>query len=62
MKRPPRSQDDNRNDVDKHCDDDYDGDNNDNHRGAVETNKEESDGSDCYLEPLHNTKIWYVVV
>ena len=55
MRRPPRPQDNNRDDVEKHRDDD------DNHRKAVETNAGERDGANCYLEPVDNTTIWYVV-
>ena len=54
---PP--QDDDRNDIDKHRDDD--GDEDENHRGAVEMNSGDSDRYDCYLAPFHNTTIWYVV-
>ena len=43
--------------VDKH----YDDDDNDDHRGAAETNAGESDGANCYLAPFKNTTIWYVV-
>ena len=59
MRRPPRPQDGDRNDVDKHRDDDSH--NNDDHRGAVETNAGESHGADCYLELFDNTTIWYVM-
>ena len=45
MRRPPLPQDEDRNNIDKHRDDD--GGNKDNdHRGAVETNAEESDRAD----------------
>ena len=60
MRRPPRLHDDDRNDVDGHRNDDNDDDNY-NHRGAVETNTGESNGSDCYLSLFDNTKVQYVV-
>ena len=60
MSRPPRPQDDNRDDVDKHGNDD-DGEDNNNHRRAVETNVEERDGADFYLVPFNNTTIRYVL-
>ena len=44
MRRPPFPQDDDRDDVDKNCDNDN-GDDDDDHRGAVETNEGESDGA-----------------
>ena len=44
MRRTPCPQDDDGDNVDKHCKDDNGEDNND-HRGAVETNKRESDGA-----------------
>ena len=44
MRRPPQPQDNDHDDVDKHCDNDN-GDNIDDHRGAVETNAGESDRS-----------------
>ena len=59
-RRPPRPQDYNRDDVHKHCDND-DGNDNDNHCGAVVANAGESNRADCYLEPFDNTKIRYVV-
>ena len=45
MRRPPRPQDDDRDDIDKHCNDDNSNDN-DYHCGAVEMNAGESDGAD----------------
>ena len=42
MRRPPQPQDNDPDNVDKHCND---GDNDDDHRGAVETNAVESDWS-----------------
>ena len=61
MRRTPLPQDDNRDDVDKHHDK-YDGNDDDKHRGAVETNTGESDGADCYLEPFDKIEIRYVEV
>ena len=61
MRRPPCPQDDNRNDVNGHRDDNGGGDNDD-HNGAVETNSGESDRANCYLAPFDNTTIRYVVV
>ena len=61
MRRPPHPQyddRDDRSDVDEHCNDDDD---NDDHRGSVETNAGERDGADCYLAPFDNTTIRYVV-
>ena len=58
MKRPPCPQDEDRDNVDKQCDDDN---KDDDHCGAVETNAGESDGDNCYLAPFDNTTIWYVV-
>ena len=60
-RRPPRPQDDNRNDVDEQRNNDN-SDYNDDHRGAVETNSGESDGANCYLALFDNTTIQYVVV
>ena len=60
MKRPPRPQDENRNDVGKHRDNDN-GDDNGDHRRAVEMNVLESDWADCYLAPFNNTTIRYVL-
>ena len=60
MRRPPRPQDDNRDDVDEHRDG-KNGDNNDDHRGAVETNAGERDRANCYLALFNNTTIWHVV-
>ena len=45
MRRPPRPQDDDGDDVDKHRKND-DGDDNYDHRGVVETNVGESNGGD----------------
>ena len=45
MRRPPRPQDNDCDDVDEHRDND-DGDDDENHRGAAETNAGESDGDD----------------
>ena len=45
MSRPPCHQYDNLNDVDEHRNND-DGENDDDHRGAVETNAGESDGDE----------------
>ena len=45
MRRPPRPQDNDRDNVDKHRDND-DGDNNDDHHGPVETNAGESNRAD----------------
>ena len=56
MIRPPRPQDDNRDNVDEHRDDDG-GDDDDNHCGAVETNAGESNGDNCYLAPFDNTEM-----
>ena len=53
MRRPPRPQDNDGDNDD--CND------NDDHRGAVETNAGKSNGSDCYLAPFDNTTIRYVV-
>ena len=55
MRRPPRPQDDNRDDVEEHRNND-DRDDNDNHHRAVEINSGESNGFDCYLAPVrqHN--------
>ena len=58
MRRPPHPQDDDRDDIDKNCDD---GDDNDDHRGSVETDAGERGESDCYLAPFDNTTIRYVV-
>ena len=55
MMRPPRPQNDDCNDVDKHRNDD------DGHYGEVETNAGDSDGANCYLAPFDNTTIRYVV-
>ena len=44
IRRPPRPQDDDVDDVDEHRNDN-DGDDNNDHRGAVETNTGESDGA-----------------
>ena len=60
MRRPPRPQEDDRNNVDEHRDDE-DGDDNEDNRGAVETNAGESDGANCYLALFDNTTIRYVV-
>ena len=57
MRRPPRPQDDDRHNVDEHCDDD---DNDDEHRGVVETNAGESNRANCCLALLANTTILYV--
>ena len=62
--RPPCPEDDDRNDVDEHRNDEdneYDEDEDNDHRRAVETISGESDGADCYLELFANTTIWYVV-
>ena len=58
IRRPPRPKDDNCDDVDEHRDDNDD---NKDHRGAAETNAEESNGADCYLALFSNTTIRYVV-
>ena len=47
IRRPPCPEDDNRNDIDEHRDNDND--DNDDHCGAVETIAGESDGAKCYL-------------
>ena len=60
IRRPPHPQDDDRDVVDKNRDDD-DGDDNDDHRGAVEINAGESDGADCYLALFANRTFRYVV-
>ena len=60
IRRPPFSQYNDRNDVDEHRNNNS-GNDNDDHRRAVETNAGESDGADCYLAPFKNTTIWYVV-
>ena len=64
MRRPPRPQDNNRDDVEKHRDDvngHRNGDDGNDHRRAVETSTGERDGDDCYLAPFDNTATWYVV-
>ena len=61
MRRPPCPQDNDRDSFDEHCDND-DGDDDEDHRGAVETNTGERDGTDCYLATFDNTTIRYVVV
>ena len=60
MSSPPRLQDNDRNDVDKHRDEDNSDDNDDYYR-AVETNARESEGADCYLAPFNNKTIRYAV-
>ena len=60
MRRPPRHQDNGRDDVDEPRDDDN-GDDDDDHRRAVETNEGESNRAYCYLALFDNTTIWYVV-
>ena len=60
-RRPPRPQDYDGDDVDEHRDEN-DGNDDDDHYGAVETNAGEIDGADCYLAPFDNTMILYVVV
>ena len=60
IRRSPCPQDNDRNNIEKHRDDENGGDNDD-HIGAVETNSGESDGADCYLVPFDNKTIWYVV-
>ena len=54
IRRPPRPEDDDRNNIDKHRD-------NGDHYGAVEKNTGESNRADCYPIPFANTTIWYVV-
>ena len=61
MRRPPGPQDEDHDDVDKHCNNNN-SDDNDDHLGAAETNAGERDGTDCYLAPFDKTTIWYVVV
>ena len=60
MRRPPCPEDDDRGDVEEHCNDN-DGDDDYDHRGSVETNAGKSDWADCYLGPFDNTTIRYVV-
>ena len=60
MRRPHGPQDDNRDDVDEHRDDDGGNDHED-HRRELETNAGESDRAECYLAPFDNTTIRYVV-
>ena len=50
MRRPPRPQDDDRDGVGEHRDDD-DGHDDDDHSRAVETNAGESDGDDANQDP-----------
>ena len=57
--RHPCPKDDDRDDVDKHRNDDYEDD--DNHCGEVEMIAGERDGANCYLELFANTTIRYVV-
>ena len=61
MRRPSCPQDDDRDDVNKHHNNGNNGEDNGNHCGAVETNAGEIDGDDCYLAPLKNITIQYVV-
>ena len=60
IRRPPRPQDNDRGNVDEHRNDDNGDDDND-HQGAVETNVGESNGANCFLAPFDNTTIQYVV-
>ena len=60
MRSPPYLQDDDRDDVDEHRNDN-DGDDNDDHCVAVEPNAGESNGANYYMAPFDNTTIWYVV-
>ena len=62
IRRPPRPEDDNCNNVNENRNgDDDDDDDDDDHRGAVETIVVESNGADCYLELFANRMIQYVV-
>ena len=60
--RPPRPQDNDRDNVDENCNDNDDDNENDDHHSAVKTNSEESDRANFYLAPFDNTTIQYVVV
>ena len=59
MRSTTRPQDYNRNDVDKHCDEN--GDEDDDHHGTVETNTGKSYRANFYLAPFDNTTIRYAV-
>ena len=61
IRRPPSPQANNCDDSDKHFNNGDNGNDNDNHRGAVETNTGESNEANFYLALLDNTTIRYVV-